>query len=564
MSTVGAPGWAPDGPASLRREPVAAVRGALEALARATRAARPRPGAIAPLRLPPAAREAWLDGLAEALAQLPVLALVVTPGAVLLGDTPVLDGADRALAEGLHRAGARAVTLFAGAPERELLALASLVATDWGARGDAAGDLLDAVWRADLPHAFFDLAEVAPGQARTAPLGALARLAEPPEEPSRLGALSPDASAALRELRATMAPDPTALLGGAPSPAVIPPDLSAEVGLLAAGADLDPAVLGAALLAAVEAAADPDGVRRVAHALLTAAVDLFGEDVGPLLHAANESVDADLAPNVADRAAAIAAYGTLAVDPLRSTLLARLPAAEAPELRGPLFSLFSLVRDEMAVTALAETLPRWAAAVLADTVLLREDAATRVEAVRARLASPSPAVAILGLAMAARLDEPRLVDPVLALADHAHPDVREGVLVALRQQTLPRVRDLVIRRLDDPAAAVRVEALRHGVAHRWPEILPRVEARLHDPGGLEDIEIRALCIAYGRLAREAAETPLLDLALGRRKLGPAFARYALHGLRAAGTPGARAALEHVASEVPRLRDEAVALLGEAR
>ncbi len=529
------------------------------------------PGAVAPPRLPPAARDAWLDGMGEALAELPVLALVVTPGAILLAETPVLDGADRSVPEGIHRAGVRALTVFGGAPERELLAIAGLLATDWSARGTPTADLAEALWRAELPHAWFDLpGDLAPPASRPVPLAAFERLEQAAEAPQRLGTLSSDAAGTLRDLRATVVPDPAGLAEGPAATSPVTPELSAEVALVRAGADVDPGELGAALVGALSGTTSPEAAGRLARALLGAAVELLGGsvDAGPLVHAALEASDADLTPDPAIRAAAAAAFAELAQEPLRPTLLAHLPVAEAPELRGPVFSLLSLVRDDAGVTALAEALPRWAVGVLADTVLLRdpEDGQARLDAVRARLASPSPAVAALGLAMAARLDDPRLLDAVLALADHRGAEVREGVLVALRHQALGRVRELALRRLDDPSPAVRIEALRYGVAHRLPEVLPRLEARLQDPAlaTLDEHEARAVCIAYGRLGKDNAEALLFDLAMGRKKLGPAFVRNALHGLRAIGTPRARAALEHVAAEVPRLRDEATTLLGDAR
>ena len=548
------------------------MRSALEALSGMAAGARPLPASAAPVRLPLVVREPWLGGLADALGEQQVIFLAVTPSALLLAEVPVLGATNPSLPAALHAAGLRALTLWAGAEERELLAVAQILVTDWAATDAPAAALARAVWAADLPHAWFELADQ-PVAARApfgAPSAALDRLSAPAEPSARLGTLGAEALAALRDLRATLAPEPSGLLDAQAAPSTLPPDVAAEVALVRTGGDLDPGELGAALLAAIHASDDPATVTRLASALAELAVELLAgaADVGPLVHHALEVVDTDLTPNATLRAAATEAFDRLADGPLRTRLLAAIPAAESPELRGPLFSLLSLVRAPGAVAALAEALPRWALAVLADTVLLRdpEDATGRLDAVRARLASASPAVVALGLAMSSRIDDPRLSEQVLALAEHRDAEVREAVLVALRHHSVTRVRELVLRRLGDPSTPVRIEALRHAVAHRLPEVLPHVEARVQDAAvvGLDDVEARALCIAYGRLAKDAAEIPLSDIALGRRKLGPTLARHALHGLRAIGTARARAALEHVAAEVPRLRDEVAALLGEAR
>lgn len=564
MTSPGALGRVREAGPGSPRDAHSALRRAFGALARVPPGARPTPGALGPTRLPAGPREAWLGGVHEAIAESGVVCLVVTPATVLYADTPLLDGPDAALADRLYTAGIRALTIFAGAPEPELQLLGALLAAEW----PSPQAVQDAVWAEDLPHAWFDLAEAAGASPpRATPVAPLARLELAPEEPRRVSALSADASAALHDLRATAAPEPVGLLdaNAASGPTA---ELLAEVALVQAGTELDPAQLTDAIARVLDRHPDGEAAARGFRALLALVVDLLPvADVGPLVHHALDRLDADFAPDEARRALAAEAFAILAEDPLRTRLAARLPATELPELKGPLFSLFSLLRAEGDVGALAEALPRWAARILADTVLLRDPAEpnARLDAVRGRLASPSTAMVVLGLAVAARTDEPRLLDTVLALADHASPDVREAALVALRSHAGARAREVALRLLDDPAVDVRIEALRYGVAHRLPEVLPRVEARLRDgAAGIEDAEGRALCIAWGRLAREAAEGPLLEIALGRRRLGPAFARHALHGLRAVGTPGARAAIEHAAAEVPRLREEAQALLGEAR
>ena len=574
MSIPGAAGRAPNRPTTSANDVAANLRDAFEHLARATRTARPTAGGVAPARLPAAERTGWIEGLTHALTDAQAITLHVTSAAITLGDLPVLDGAERPLAEGLYVAGMRALTVFAGAPQAELVAVGAILATDWSGQG-AAG-LADAVWRAELNQVHVDLAAPLADPTQPPPTPALvphlALLARAPAEAQRKGTLHGDALQALRQLRETATPDTTSFLDVHPTASVLPAELVAAVALVRGGTDLDTADLASALLAAIGRAPTANAARRVAREVLGVAVDLLGSPIDgtPVLHGLLQAVDPELGPDEEVRDATRAALGDLAKEPLRAALAARLGAVATPDLRGQLFSLLSLPLADEDVRALAPRLPRWAVQVLADTQLLREmdESTTRVERVRARLGSEEPGVLALGLAMAARLDDTRLLDPVLALAGHPRADVREGSLFALRQQTGRRVRALVLQRLTDATPDVRVEALRYAVAHRLPEVLPYLEARIVDPAleTLQEPEIRALCIAFGRVARERAEPTLSELALGRRRLGhPALARYALHGLRAIGTPRARAALQHVAAEIPRLRQEVEALLaGDGR
>ncbi|MDP2306871.1 MAG: hypothetical protein Q8P18_12680 [Pseudomonadota bacterium] len=568
MFTPGGAARAPERPQPLGRDAGPAVRAAFDALVRASRNVLLAPGALSPIRLPPAGREAWIGGLLEALAKVPALTIEVSPSGLTLGDTALLDPADRALAERLYGAGARAITLFAGASDADLVALAALLLTEWGAEGGAIA-FAGAAWGAELTHIHLDLASIGALVAATpGKLPAIDLLERPPEEPTRLGALGPDGLQALRMLRDTLPPEPASFVDVFPTAGTLPLELMADAARVRAGLDIDPAELGRALLAAM--LATPTTAGGVARALLGAAIDLIGGpiDASPLLHLALEATDPELTPEDATRTAACAAFAELTRDPLRGALVAALPAAETPELRAQLFSLLSLPLPEEGVLCLPALLPQWAIQVVADTELLREteNGRSRDERVRARLSAQQPGVISLGLAMAARLDDPRMVDAILPLASHVSGEVRLGALMALRKQMGARVCSLVFQRLADPVAAVRVEALRYGVAHRVPDMLPWIEARLHEPdlSAAQEPELRALCVAFGRLGRERAESALTELAMGRRRLGhPALGRLALHGLRAINSSTARAALQHVAAEVPRLRQEAEALLSAA-
>lgn len=562
MSPHAASPRALDTAASSARDVLEALRGAFQALDRIPPPARPTFGALSPPRLPATVREAWVAGIEIALQQIPLIPVTVSPQSLLYGDAPILEGG---LAARLHAAGLRVLDLFIGPTERELTSLGALLASDW------AGDrerFEEALWAADLPHVWYELVEGTPAAVRAAFPSALSRLEIGPEEPRRTGYLSTNAAAALHDLRAMVAPEPVGLLDAHAAGAPAAP-LKAEVALLRTAGDIEPRDLAGAFGEILARAEGPEDVRRAVAALLGAGVDLMGSaDAGPLLHRALEAFDEDFEADPERRAAARGATAALSENPLRQRLTARLPAHDPGELRGSLFSLFSLVTDETVAAALAEVLPRWAQGVLADATHLRdpENAAERLDAVRRRLTSASPAVIALGLGIAARLEDARVLDTVLALGDHADPGVREAALVALRAHALPRVRDLVLRRLDDPALAVRLEALRYGAAHRVQEVLPHLDRWLASGAAeaSDEHEARAVCIAYARIARDAAEAPLREIALGRRRSGPTFARQALHGLRAIGTPAARASIEHVATEVPRLREDAATVLAEWR
>lgn len=494
----------------------------MQAVADGPRAA---PGSVP--RLPTALREAWLDNLALAFAELPVLYLSVAPDGIRLGAQSVLPQAAVGLARNLHEAGLRALTLFSGASERELARVAALLVTDWS-KDTSAFD--EAIWAADLGSVWLDVER--PNDAR--------------DEDAEWGGRPP---------------------GDSPAALALPPELAAEAQLVVNAADLEARTLAHVLGTAASA-----GVRSASAAarlLLSLAVDRLGtpSECAPLLHATLELMDPDLTLDADRRDAALRAASALAQAPLIDGLLAGLPSTDTPDLHGVLFSLSALLRDERDIQTLCERLPLWAVGMLADTVLMRElSAGRRLDAVSARLEDGTRSGALLGLAMASRLGDARLVDRIVAFARHTDADVREAALMALRQQALPDIRGLVLEGLDDASSRVRIEALRHAVAHRMTDVLPLVEERLCSSraADLDEAELRALCISAARLGKEAAEGLLTDLVHGRRGTTPTLVRPALQGLRALPASRGRPALERIANEVPRLRADALALVGELR
>lgn len=544
-----------------------AVQRAFRSLLDGARGRRLSPNGPEGLRLPDAARAAWLGGLAEALAEVPLLTLGIAPGAISFGDTPVSDGpTGRVVADGLYAAGARGLMIFAGAPDDELLQLARILLTAWPAAME--GELEAAVWGLDLAWVHLELIGAAeagveadlrpPGRLRVSPES----LDRAPEGGVQVGTLDDEALAALRRLRDSAPPEPAALLTVSPTPGRVPAELVAQAGAAQAG-ELDPAALAGVVAGLLQGARSPEDATRAALFALRYALGLLGgpDSPGPLLHALLAFVDPDLNPDHPQREAVGAAVQALSQPALRDRLVRAVADAPETALRGELFSLFSLLANEDAVRDLSEHLPRAAARILGDALLVREqDAGAIVEMVRRRLAGPALPTVLLGLAMASRCDDARLAEPVLAQSEHPEAAVREAVLYALRRQRNPRVRELMRKRLDDPSPEVRVEALRNCVAWRDPEVAKTLAARLQDPavGERPEVELRALCLAFGKLQKERAVPLLVELAEGRAGSG-VLPRYALLGLRAVGTSRARDALQDLAVRVPGLMDEARSL-----
>jgi hypothetical protein len=162
-----------------------------------------------------------------------------------------------------------------------------------------------------------------------------------------------------------------------------------------------------------------------------------------------------------------------------------------------------------------------------------------------------------------RQPDPTLVEQILARESSEDAQVREAVLIALRAHQSPRIKAVMRAALEDPAAPVRMEALRYLSVYRDAEAAGKVERRLTTVLAREadEAELRALAIAMAIMTRGAGIEALEQLAAGvSSSKHPAAPRAALHGLRAGGRAG-RAALERVGRSQPALRDEIRGLLG---
>jgi hypothetical protein len=505
--------------------PSPTLQGALGAVSWFARKAPRSPASIAAFHLPAEVRTAWLVGVRGALNEVPVLAVAVTAGG-LSAATGLELGADSPIPGRLVDVGVSRITIWRGATDRELGALAAMLCTRWAPGDERSFDT--EVWAAGFENVVFERSRAREQRAYTPP----ARLSFVQEDAH----LSEEAVRVLHELRETAAPAPGALIEVHATTRALPAELAADVATVVDGMDLPPAALGAALLAL--------GVP--VSLVVAASCELFaaGREVGALFHAyVDDGVtfegleEAGFAQRLADV----------------------LPAEETQTARAGLFSLLHLLNPAVSCAALADTLPRWGLIVLADVLLAREIQVGATRSVGERLRATTIGELRIGLAMASRLDDPRTTERVLALVDHGSPAIREAALLSLRQQTNPRVHQRVIKALDDASPAVRVEALRYAVAHRLGTAVPWLEHAVAEGlTGKEESEIRAMCVALGKLGRERAEPTLLGLV---RRRSPA-SRFALHGLRAAGGMNMRASLELAAAEDPSLRAEVDALLAE--
>lgn len=586
MSTAGGPGEAESAGPRFGTTSVQAVRVALAALVKEGRHSRLYAGgggggSEGVRRF----QGQYVGAVREALQEMPAILLdVATDGIYCMGEV-VLEATDRRndLVETLYAEGVRGISIETGADEEELALLAEILGTAWGQEATgftASGEertIENAIFDADFAHLHFEVVERMGDKDED-------RAGETVVVRSILGLVAEINARAGDEATARMRQDEFAVLlrlrdQVAESQAVVTalraamsPSLAAEVDRCRAGRDLDDVDVGRMLASCVAAERDSARANVLAGALLHYLVSRLEESRGrtEALHRAVELLDPEFTPDLRHRDLVLAASRSLAEEPLR-TRLARILAEPGEEQgRGAAFTLFGIVTDETAICQLAEVLPPWALRVLADTVLLREgfEAPGTFDRVRRRLLASEQGVRELGLAMAARVDDNRLVEPLLSLGGSADARLRLLLLLALRKHHTPRIADFVHESLRSPDLEVRLEALRHSVAFHDVAVAADIRARLvaEEVRGVGDPELRAWCISLARIQRDAVEPLLAQWALGERAAHhPSLPRYALHGLRAMNTAASRAALERIAEERPGLRDEIARLVaGVAR
>jgi hypothetical protein len=563
------------------------VREALAALVKGDRAGRMYAGAQSPeaRAVSDRFRRAYLAGFRDALQESAMVLLELTPDGFFLGDAQVLESTERRgdIAEQLFSEGLRAISIEAGATDDELTALGDLLLTPWGSRTAADDDLAGAAWSADFAHVFLEvvesLADHTPEEMGESPIvrqlaGLVAELNAQAAgaDADQLARLRQDELAVLLKVR-----DQVAFGEGGAGPELVhlggqvSAGLREEVRQCAVDRDMAQADVAGLLAACLEVVDDEERARTIGGALYAYVVNavIAEGETSRLVQRTAELLDPDLTPHLAHRDRVRDAAASLAQEPTLGRLSRLFHQLDPKAARGMAFSLFQLVPGEDEAVTIAPTLPAWAVTVLADSVLLRAapEPLVAVDVPRRFLSAPERGALLIGLAMAARQADPRLIEPSLAHVGHAADDVREAVLVSLRQHQTPRIRDAVRHALNDGAEGVRLEALRYCVAYRDLEVSTWVNARLCSPDvvRLTSAEVRALCIALGRLQGANGQPLLVELADGSRASPhPEMARLALHGLRAIGTDASRAALQRVARVAPALAAEALKLAESSR
>ncbi|MSQ02808.1 MAG: hypothetical protein EXR71_13110 [Myxococcales bacterium] len=528
-------------------------------------------------------RAAFILAMRDALQEMPVVLVDVTPDGLLLGDHVIVAATERRgdIAEVLFSEGLRALSVDAAVSDDELVTMARLLVTPWQNRGPGAADLATTAWESDFSHVHFavvdSLADRDNEQWGESPIvralqGLVAELNARADEgaDAEIARLRQDELAVLLRLQDHVEFDGS---GDETEELLIESDLTpglvAELNACRADADMARADVAGLLTALLRVVTTPDAARTVGEALYSYVVNAVlvdGAGSG-LAQRTAELLDADLTPHLPHRDTMRGAAAVLATEPTRSRL-GRLAATSQPrEAAGLLFTLFLLLPGEDEAISLAEALPVWAVRVLADTVLLRAapEPLVATDVSKRFLARPERGALVLGLAMAARQNDPRLIESVLLHAANAADDVREAVLVALRHQQTPKIRDVVRGFVADPSESVRLEALRNCVAYRDLDVLSLIEGRLLGTVGVSDAELRALCISFARIGGANVLPLLVEIADGSRPVHrPALPRLALHGVKALGTEPSRSALGRIALVVPTLADEVRQLLGEGR
>ncbi len=530
-------------------------------------------------------QRAYIAGIRDALQDASMLIMEVTPEGFFLGDSLVLEASERRgdVAEQVFSEGLRAITIESGASDDELGSLADLLLTPWATLPDSAADLGSAAWALDFAHIFLEvvesLADRAPEEIGESPIvrhlaGLVAELNAQAAsgDDAEVSRIRQDELAVLLKVRDHVRFDDDA--GEAADVRLaeaVSAGLREEVRLCVADQDMAQTDVAGLLVSCLEVVDDEARAGVIGSALYAYVVNavLAEGATSTLVQRTAELLDADLTPHLAHRDAVRDAARTLALEPTLGRLSRLFHQIDPTAGRGLAFSLFQLVPGEDEAVAIAPTLPSWALTVLADTVLLRAapEPLVAIDVPRRFLASAERGSILIGLAVAARQADPRLIEPVLAHVSNPADDVREGALVALRQHQTPRIREAVRDALRDPAENVRLEALRYSVAYRDADVAAWVSARIASPdlAKLRAMEVRALCIALGKLQGANAQAMLVELADGTRSAPhPELPRLALHGLRAIGTEAGRAALLRVARVVPALAAEATSLAEVAR
>jgi hypothetical protein len=498
-----------------------------------------------------------LEDLLQRLAQLftttAAVRLEVGPTTLTYEGQEVYRGPERgSLTAPLHRHGIRELSLHRGVSREEVEALLDAL-NYFPNEEDPDEDLLTFLWEKHLRGVRYVVVDDVPGQARwaTDPLGMLSDiLSAQPERP--LAEALPEL---LREARSAPAHDPRA--------------------------SLQAVRLGEPQRASLQAMREADRQQDVAVAVIDVLLSVLRSGVGSrdleeLLRAVGRIVAASLADGQLQRATRVLRQLRQVVaveeDPaVAQAVRATLDGVGSAQVLAPLFERIQAGWegvDEEALGALLHALPVSAAPALAGALeqladrrmrrlfctviagLVRDD----VERLAPLMVADSWYVTrnlayILGLT-----HNPASQRILRELAGHPHERVRLEALRSLSQFRGATTRSLVLRALDDPDRGVRMQALGVVTGYPDPATTRALLTRLADRGfsRLDAQEKRALAVATGRLARDAALPELTALLQQRSLLGRARSEEeraaAVHGLAAVGSPAAQAQLAQLAQE----------------
>ncbi len=529
-------------------------------------------------------RQQYTEGIRAAM-QSGLLTLDVMPDAIWCVDHPVLDATERKgdFVEALYAEGIRNITIEPEATDRELNILADILLINWADRRQDEADLRAIVQESDLTRVRLEILDRLQDKDATGDSPAIARI-EAMIDALESEASASDESGTLRQDEVEVMLRIRGGMGEAHEGAALKqeegersPRLEEEMRRIAAGRDLDdmPELLSRCVeCAPTTATAELLGRSMVDWIVrgLEASAASGSDAVWALL----ELLDPACTPAMRWRDPLRASLAEIVSDDQLSEIRRLLPPAETPQLRGRFFSIGSAIQDPEVLHRLSSGLPSWTIRAIADAVVLREQAAPAegdagsfsgdlFDRIRPRVLSEDYGAIRLGLAMAARVEDARFGELLLSLTSHASGQIREEALYALRRHPTARLRARVQELFTDPEEVVRLEVLRHAVAMKDQQIARRVEARLLDPAiaQIGEAEIRALCIAMGRVLKGEAEPVLLAFALGQKvSPSPLTPKMALHGLKASGGRGARNALQRVITEAPRFATEAESILRE--
>ena len=449
------------------------------------------------------------------------------------------------LAAALRSQGLRRLRVFPSARHEDLVALGHLLAQDWADRSRGQPSLDAELWALGLDAVQADFDPRATVSALDLlPVGPAARAAAVAAE---VGCPAPGA-----EATAWFARGPGQAPPVPPAAPPAPPSLGAVQAILPELAlEGEPEHLDAIAAAAAR------GLRA---ALLSGELPEALAWLGGLTGLLEADLPVDEARRSGLRAALRAA--TAGPDSLLGPALTE-GLAKHPKDEAWVGAIFALTGLQLQVAEEAELdLPIAEAAALPEGPLRQAAADALALALGAaplllRIKTAPPKQLPLLLLALRRHADPTMVVQITARLSHEDPAVRAAALVAAREQRGPRLTELVLHAVEDPAQRVRLEALRYLSAHRLREAAPPVLARLQTASDPE--ELRALALTYAMVTSGQGLAELVSVATG----GQARGRAAMQGLLACGPQG-RAALDQLGRRWPELRPDLREVLGAAR